>query len=269
MQKRNKADRVQEPRRASGGQPLRARADLLPPVVEVRRKQKATRRMLVLGLVGLAVVVAVGAGAAALIAQGKDAGLAAEKARNARLVQEQAQYVEVSTVRAQLVDWDTAQLAALYAEADWARMMRELDAALPGGSSITSEAITVKGQNGGVEPVAALPPLDAPGLIEVSFTANAESFVATTPLLDRLADMTGYASADVSAVASAEEGYVITGVVRLSSAALGGTARVANLDPATADPLRAALETAVTQPPPAPATDDTTGAADELAAGGQ
>lgn len=249
--------RTQPPALSLGG----PRVDLLPPIVEVRRKQKATLRLLMLGLVGIAAIAVVASLAVWLLATGAERGLADEQARTVTLLQEQNRYTDVIAVKSQLGDYDNAQMAALYADTDWARLMRELDAALPAGVAIESESITVKGLGAddaaaaGAEGAVAI---DAPGVIEILFSATAPTFDSPTPLLNALASMTGYVSATVSAVSNTgDEGYTITGAVQLDASALGGTARTGSLDADELQTLHDALMSAATTPvAPAPAATD-------------
>lgn len=245
----------------SGASP---RVDLLPPIVEVRRKQSATVRLLLLGLVGVALVAVAASLAVSLLAGAAENTLAQERQRSVDLLAEQATYTELMNVSAQLLDYDSAQMAALYAEADWPRLMRELDAALPADVSLTSETIAVRGLGTGTtaSPADTTAAIDAPGVIEISFTATSPTFASPTPLLNGLQTLTGHVSSDVSAVASSgADGYTITGTVRLDGAALGGTARTGALDADTLQQLHDALVIAATVPAaPAPATDATTDA---------
>jgi len=224
-----------------------ARVDLLPPIVEVRRRQSRTARLLALGLVGLLVVVAAVGLAMSFLAGAAENALAGEQTRSQLLLLEQAKYSEVSTVKSQLADYSTAELAALYSEADWARLMGELDDALPDDFSLTTETITIKGIDTGRSGSGEDTGLDAPGVIEISFTATADAFDSPTPLLNALSGLTGYVSATVDAVsASGEKGYVVTGVIQLGADALGGTARVAALDEETITTLHGLLEAVAT-----------------------
>lgn len=245
----------EQPRRAQSGVATIARVDLLPPIVEVRRKQSATTRLLGLGLVGLAMITVVGALAVSFLANVAEGELADENALKAQLLIEQKQYSEVAGIKALLIDYETAEYTALYSEADWARLMRELDAAMPEGVTITSEVITVKGVSASSGATALdVTGLDHAGVIEVSFTAAAEVFDSPTPLLNALQSFTGYSTASVSAVAGQnEDGYVITGSVQLNASALGGTARVGELDPEQLTKLHSALEASVALPEVAPA----------------
>lgn len=261
MMKRSTKNDRDAPRRASAASVATiARVDLLPPIVEVRRKQNATLRLLSLSLGGLLLITVTGGFAMTLLSASAEQALADEQARGARLLAEQQKYTEVADIKAQLVDHDAIIYSALFAETDWARLMRELDGALPEGMQLTSETVTLKGLS--AEPAAAAPaaaPLDAPGLIEIAFTASAPAFDSSTPLLNKLASLTGYTSANVSAVSGGDEdGYVITGIVQLDVTALGGTARVGELDPAQLEQLRLALQTAVTAPPAPPESTDAT-----------
>jgi len=224
-----------------------ARVDLLPPIVEVRRRQGRTTRLLAMGLVGLLIVVAAVGLAMSFLAGAAENALAGERTRSQLLLIEQAKYSEVSTVKAQLVDYETAELAALYSEADWSRLMRELDDALPSDFALTTETISIKGIDSGRSGSGEDTGLDAPGVIEISFTATADAFDSPTPLLNALSGLTGYVSATVDAVsASGDKGYVVTGVVQLGADALGGTARVDVLDAETIATLHELLEAVAT-----------------------
>lgn len=253
--------KTSEKSKAAAGEQARPtgspRVDLLPPIVEVRRKQNATLRLLMLGLAGVAAIAVVASLAVWILATAAQQSLVDEQARTAQLLQEQSKYSEVTAVKSQLADYDNAQVAALYAETDWARLMRELDAALPADVALTSESITIKGlaADAAAPGAEATVTIDTPGVIEILFSATAPTFASPTPLLNGLQGLTGYASANVSAVSNTgEDGFTITGAVQLDAAALGGTARAGALDADTLNELRAALMLAATAPP-APATD--------------
>lgn len=249
------------PRRGGSVQRSVARVDLLPPSVEVRRRQSTTLRLLGLGLAGLLLISVTGAFATSFYADDAERRLADEQARSAELLAEQNQYAEVSSIKAQLSDYETAQMAALFLDIDWPRMMRQLDAALPAGMTLSAETITVKGVDTETAAENAVA-LDTPGVIEIGFTANTDQFASPIPLLNALSSLTGYASATVDNVTGGDEdGYVVTGTVRLNAGAFGGTPRTERLDPDLVTALRVALEQAVTAPPAPPAdetADDTT-----------
>lgn len=266
--KTRKKDAAAAPARRRGGgvQPaLIARVDLLPPSVELRRRQSATLRLLGLGLAGLLLISVTGSFAVSFLAGSAEQRLADEQARSVQLVEEQQQYTEVQAITAQLADYESAEFSALFAETDWPRLMRELDAALPAGVVLSSEAVTIKGLSTSSDTPVDEIGLDALGVIEITFSATADVFESSSPLLGALQSLTGYSSATVNAVSGGgEDGYVITGVVHLNAAALGGTERGGRLDPEKLTALRQALETAVTAPPaPAETTDET---ADDAAA---
>ncbi|MFT3798742.1 hypothetical protein [Microbacterium sp.] len=225
-----------------------ARVDLIPPSVEIRRKQRRTRRLLLAGLAGLTAVAVVAGLGAAVLAFGAEKALADEQVRHTQLMQEQQEYSEVLTVKGRLSDYDSARLAALYPEADWARLMRELDAAMPADVTLTTETITVRGGSDS-GPVGQEVAIDAQGVIEITFAAQGSGFGSPTPMLNALPSLTGYVSANVESVVNSDGGYTITGVVRLDASALGGTARVNALDADLVDQLHEALQTALTTPP--------------------
>ncbi|WP_175987811.1 hypothetical protein [Microbacterium tenebrionis] len=259
-----KTTKTPAPRRGSANVASVARVDLIPPIIEVRRTENARIRGLMAGLVGLAVVVAAGSLAASFLANGSEQTLAKEQALSAQLIVEQNRYTEVANVRALLGDYEIAAMSALYSEADWSRIMRELDGAMPDGVTLASEVITVKGVLGAAASSTAVATagLDSPGVIEITFTATASVFDSPTPLLNRLQELTGYASATVDAVAGDDEGYLITGVIQLNSSALGGTARTERLDQDRLATLRSELESSVIAPPAPAAPDESSAIAD-------
>lgn len=226
---------------------LIARVDLLPPIVEVRRRQRKTIRLLALGLVGLVLISAAVGFAVSFFASDAEAALTAEQQRSQMLKLEQSKYAEVSTVKSKLQDYESAETAALFSEADWSRLMTELDDVLPDAITLTSEQITVKGVSATGADTSDAAGLDAPGVIEISFTATADAFDSPTPLLNALQKLTGHVSATVNAVAATDQdGYVINGVVQLNAEALGGTARAKALDADTLTELHQQLEDAAT-----------------------
>ena len=263
--KTKKSGRARSTEPAAGPIDVVPRVDLLPPSIELRRSQTAVRRLLLLGLAGLAVIAVTATVAASFTADAAERELAAAQARSAQLIAEQAQYSEVSTVKGQLADADSARLAALYAEADWDRLMREVDGALPAGMTLTSENITILPLSDSGPPSPSAVALDIPGVIEIQFTATAPALLDANPLLGGLEGLTGYVSATVDSVVGENE-VVITGVVRLSAAALGGTPRTADLDPERVAELRDALEiTVAPAPAEAPADSAESAAADDQA----
>lgn len=240
-----------------------ARVDLVPPIVETRRKNAALERKLAAGLILLVALIIAAALGVAILAFAAEGRLDAERTRTQVLLNEQRSYAEVANVKAQLADYDDAEIAAVFSEANWSRLMRELDTVLPGDVALATESISVKGLSADTSGIYEVTGLDAPGVIEISFSATAVRFDSPTPLLDALKGLTGYVSATVDAVAeSGEEGYTITGVVQLGADALGGTSRADALDADVLAALHEQLEIAATTTPAAEtdAATDTTDA---------
>lgn len=244
-----------------------ARVDLVPPIVEARRRHAATERKLMAGMLALLVAVVAAGLAMAALAMSAESTLSAERTRAQVLLNEQKKYSEVSSIKGHLGGYDGAELAALYSEASWSRLMTELDAVLPADVSLATESITVKVVADDAASIESTG-LDASGVIEISFTANAARFDSPTPLLDALSRLTGYVSATVEAVASNESGYLITGVVQLGADALGGTARTDALDADKLTALHEQLEqAATTSPTTGTETTEATDGADATSAG--
>lgn len=262
-----KAAPKKQARPAAAMMPMSPRADLMPPSVEIRRREKRTISRLSVGLVFLTGAIVVASLGVTGVAALSEAALANENARKAQLLAEQKNYSEVVAVKALLGDYDAATMTALYSEANWQRTMKELDASMPDGVDITSEVITVKGVGDAKVEIPEVQ-LDEPGVVSIDFTALSQDVISSTTVLNRLAAMTGFASAYVSAVSeSGEEGYTVTGRVELNAGALGGTTRVMKLDADQLTPLHEALLKSATQPPAPEPTDTASpdGESDETA----
>lgn len=256
MAKTTKAPAAKK-RPAQAALPTTPRVDLLPPIVEIRRQESKTIRRLSFGLVGLVAVVLIASVGASTLAMTAETALATENARKARLLTEEKAYSEVISVKALLGDYDAAIMSALYSEADWARIMREIDGSMPEGVAITSEVVRINGLGTEAVEVPAVS-LDTAGVVSIAFTALSANVISSTEVLNLLSGLTGYSSAHVESVAgSAENGFTVTAVVELNAAALGGTPRTGGLNPEQVTALRDALHLAATQPPaPAPSTED-------------
>ncbi|QXT62684.1 hypothetical protein [Tessaracoccus palaemonis] len=238
------------------------RVDLVPPIVEARRRSARTIRALVYGLVALIVAVVMAILAMSMLALKAETTLDDERTRGQLLVQQQNEYSELISVKRSLADYEFALPEALFAEANWARLMTELDTVLPDEVTLVTEDVAVRGLGNDDGSVSDNGGLDAQGVIQISFTANADRFDSPTPLLNALSELTGFQSATVDAVSASDEvGYVITGVVQLGSEALGGTSRVKDLDEDLMADLHQQLQdvaTGANQEPADTETDDTT-----------
>ena len=236
------------------------RVDLVPPIVEARRRSARTIRALIYGLLALIVAVVMAILAMSMLALKAETTLDDERTRGQLLVQQQTEYNELISVKRSLADYEFALPEALFAEANWARLMTELDTVLPDEVTLVTEDVAVRGLGNDDGSVSDNGGLDAQGVIQISFTANADRFDSPTPLLNALSELTGFQSATVDAVSASDEvGYVITGVVRLGSEALGGTSRVKDLDEDLMADLHQQLQDVATGANQEPTeTDDTT-----------
>jgi len=236
------------------------RVDLVPPIVEARRRSARTIRALVYGLLALIVAVVMAILAMSMLALKAETTLDDERTRGQLLVQQQNEYSELISVKRSLADYEFALPEALFAEANWARLMTELDTVLPDEVTLVTEDVAVRGLGNDDGSVSDNGGLDAQGVIQISFTANADRFDSPTPLLNALSELTGFQSATVDAVSASDEvGYVITGVVQLGNEALGGTSRVKDLDEDLMADLHQQLQDVATGANQEPTeTDDTT-----------
>ena len=107
------------------------RVDLVPPIVEARRRSARTIRALIYGLLALIVAVVMAILAMSMLALKAETTLDDERTRGQLLVQQQNEYNELISVKRSLADYEFALPEALFAEANWARLMTELDTVLP------------------------------------------------------------------------------------------------------------------------------------------
>lgn len=242
------------------------RVDLLPPIVETRRKQNGTLRLLSLALVGIAaiaVLASLGAGLGAMQAEG---ALADETARGQKLAAEEQNYTDVIAINNQLSAQSTAKTAALFWEVDWPNLLVALDGALPAGVSLDSETVTVKpySSNGTATTTSGTPvtAIDKPGVIVVAFEATSPDVPSTIPLLNQLQAIPGVVTARVETFAvDTEVGYRVTGEVQIDATWIGTTARSKAIDSDAVKQLRDDLfKATVTPVTPTPSATSTTGA---------
>jgi Tfp pilus assembly protein PilN len=186
---------------AKAGKPVKAvlviggmpRVDLLPPEIHKERAAGATRRRLLIGLVGVVLIAIAGTAASTVLATQAQTQLADEQSRTASLLAEQSKYLEVRSVQAQVGLVQAAQQVAVSTEIDWKAYLNAVQATLP--KSVTID--TVKVDSASPVAVYAQPtgPLQGPRVATITFTAKSKALPDVPTWLDALTTLPGFADA--------------------------------------------------------------------------
>ncbi|TFD06669.1 MULTISPECIES: hypothetical protein [unclassified Cryobacterium] len=175
------------------------RVDLLPPEVRAERRGQQQRRRLTVGVVGVAVVVALLVGSASALAYTAQANLADEQARTATLLTEQGQYFAVRTLQNQVTLTEAAQRVGASTEIDWKTYLDAVQNTLPPSVTITSVQVD------SATPLAAYTqataPLQGSRVATVSFTATSTVLPDIPAWLTALGALDGFADALPGSVA--------------------------------------------------------------------
>lgn len=169
------------------------RLDLLPPEVRAERRGQQQRRRLTAGVIGVAVIVALGVASASALALTAQANLAGEQARTATLLTEQGQYFTVRALQNQVTLTQAAQRLGASTEIDWKAYLDAVQNTLPSSVAITTVQVD------SATPLAAYAQATAPlqGLrvATVSFTATSTVLPDIPAWLSALATLDGFADA--------------------------------------------------------------------------
>ncbi|WP_105033360.1 hypothetical protein [Cryobacterium aureum] len=175
------------------------RVDLLPPEVRAERRGQQQRRRLTIGVVGVAVVVALLVGSASAIAHTAQLNLASEQARTATLLTEQGQYFAVRALQNQVTLTEAAQRVGASTEIDWKTYLDAVQNTLPRSVAITSVQVD------SATPLAAYTQataaLQGSRVATVSFTATSTVLPDIPAWLTALGRLDGFADALPGSVA--------------------------------------------------------------------
>lgn len=173
-----------------GGPP---RVDLLPPEVRARRRARAHRRSLLLGVAGAVVLTMLGIGAASLLSLQAQSQLQAEQQRTTRILTEQGKYVGVRTIQQRMTIVQAAQEVGASTEIDWKAYLDSIQATLPANVTVTT--VTVDSATPLAIYQQATAPLQGGRVATISFTATTPSFPELPVWLTALRTLPGYADA--------------------------------------------------------------------------
>jgi hypothetical protein len=201
---------------AIGGQP---RVHLLPPQVIARKKAKALRRRLGLGVLGVVVLVAAGAGLATVAMISSQSALLEAQSQTSSLLQQQAKYGDVLKVKSDSALIQSSQKLATVQEIAWQPYISDIEKTLPAGASITTLSASIDAPF--QPPVASTVPLQGPRIATVNVTlAMPQGSIASW--LDTLPSLKGFVDATPNSVAIGADGgaYAVSVTIHINSDAL-------------------------------------------------
>ncbi|RDV43123.1 hypothetical protein DOE76_19450 [Leifsonia sp. ku-ls] len=178
-----------------GGVP---RADLLPPEVRARRKALALRRSLLLGVVGVAAVVALGVAGSFAYDLQANAALAMEQTRTTDLLKQQAKYSDVRAMKEDIKLLQAAQEVGASTEIQWKAYLDKVQATLPGG--VLVQTVQIDSASPMAPFLQGTTPFEGPRVATITFTATTDSFPSTSQWLTALEGLPGYVDATPNSV---------------------------------------------------------------------
>ncbi len=197
-----------------GGTP---RVDLLPPEVRARRKARALRRSLLLGVVGVAAVVALAVAGSFAYSLQAGVALATEQKRTTDLLAQQTKFADVRNTQDLIALIKAAQEVGASTEIDWKDYLDKIQGTLPG--TVTVKTVAIDSASPLVAFQQGTTPLEGPRVASLKFTATTDSFPSMPQWLSALETLPGYVDATPDSV-SRDEGsgvYTVSITMHLNS----------------------------------------------------
>lgn len=192
------------------------KVDLLPPEVKANKKAKATRRLLGVVLLGVAVLVGAGIAASSWHAGQADVRLATAQTRSAELLADQAKYGEVKQVQAAVDRTVAAREFGASTEIDWKAYLTQIRTVLPGDVSI--DTVGVDSASPLVAYGQATAPLQAPRVATVTLGLTSRNLPTVPEWLDALKGLPGYADATPGSISRSDGGtYTVDLVMHVTA----------------------------------------------------
>jgi hypothetical protein len=199
-----------------GGEP---RVHLLPPQVLARKRGKALRRRLGLGLVGIVILVAAGLGLATISMISSQSALLAAQEQTTSILQQQAKYGEVLKVKADVSSIQSSQKLATAQEIAWQPYIADLQSTLPVGGSIT--ALTAGIDAPFATPPAVTDPLQGPRIASLTVTVMMPQ-ATISGWLDSLPKLKGFVDETPNSVTldPSDSNYTVAVTMHINTGAL-------------------------------------------------
>jgi Tfp pilus assembly protein PilN len=201
-----------------------AQVNLLPPEVRAARGVKVVRRLLLLGLVLVAVVLVGGYVLSLLELGAAQEELAAAEADTLRLQEDQRKYAEVPQVLLALDTAKSARMLGMSTEVEWKPYLDAITAVLPPDVSIDTVSMTMSTPM--LAPSLPATPLQSQSLGQISFTGRTTTLPDTAAWVDALNSIPGLGDAWVSAATLSSDAdltfYSVTSTIQIRPQALSG-----------------------------------------------
>ncbi len=208
------------------GAPRTPLVDLLPPEIEMRRKEKRAKRLIVFVVVVFMALLGGAWYSVYALRTAAESDLAAEQDLTAAKQEELATYDYLPVVRAALDNAVNARAAVGSADVTWATQLNSLLTAAPTDVALTSLAVSAATPSAPIALDGS--PFQQPDLGQLFFSGEATSEVAVAAFQDAIDALPAFQNTTISSVAlkSAAEGEVpiwtFTGSTRITSNALSG-----------------------------------------------
>lgn len=202
-----------------GGEP---RINFLPPEIQQRKDARRRRRSLLMLVILVGVLCAIGYVYAAQYATDRQAALEAEQQTTLDLLLQQGQFGEARAMANEVAMIGKAITHASAHEVAWRELVRDLRQALPSGATLN--LWTVKGLPMTGAPSASQALFPVTEFAQVDLDVRADSLAALAAAMDRLAEIDGVVSVEISAASQLDEstGYGSVITVRFNNEVLSG-----------------------------------------------
>jgi hypothetical protein len=197
-----------------GGEP---RVHLLPPQVLARKKGKAIRRRLGLGVVGMILVVAIAGGLAEVASISAQSALVTAQSETTNILQQQAKYGDVLKVKADDAAIQSSQKLATVQEISWQPFIVSFQDTMPSDASITSINAGIDTPLAGAPAVAV--PLQGPHIATITASLTMKQS-EISPWLDSLPKIKGFVDVTPDSITRGNGTYTVAITMHLDTDAL-------------------------------------------------
>jgi hypothetical protein len=197
-----------------GGEP---RVHLLPPQVVARKKARAIRRRLGLGIVGMILIVGIAGGLAEVASVSAQSALITAQSETTNILQQQAKYGDVLKVKADSLAIQSSQSLSTAQEISWQPFIVSFQKTLPVGASIASINAGVDAALAGA-PVATVP-LQGPHIATITASLTMKQS-EISGWLDSLPSIKGFVDVTPDSITSANGSYTVAITMHLNQDAL-------------------------------------------------
>jgi hypothetical protein len=194
------------------------KADLMPPEVQIRRRQLHLRRRLRLGLVGVIAFVILGAMGSWAFAFLSQSELQAAQQQQQEQITRQAGFSDVRNTQSSVGLAQAAQKVGASTEIDWQAYLQNLQATLPSG--VTIQNVTIDSATPFAAYAQSTVPLQGERIATLTFTAASPTLPSIPAWLDGLSTLKGFVDATPGSVTLNDDHYVANIVMHINSDAL-------------------------------------------------